>query len=205
MKRILTNRRLAGAGLLAAFAASLCCITPVLAIVAGVGSGLSALSWLEPLRPLFIGLTVLALGFAWFQQIRPRKEIDCDCETKEKQSFLQTKKFLTIVTILAALLLAFPYYSSVLFAVKRSDAKTISVPNVQRVDLKIKGMTCEGCETNINHAISLVDGVLRVESDYKRGEAKVQYDASKTEKEEIVAAVKGTGYEIEGATDGERF
>ena len=51
-----TDKKLIGAGLLTAFAASLCCITPVLALVAGTSGLASSFSWLEPARPYFIGL-----------------------------------------------------------------------------------------------------------------------------------------------------
>ena len=45
------SKSLAGTGLLAALAASLCCITPLLVIVGGLGGVASTFSWLEPLRP----------------------------------------------------------------------------------------------------------------------------------------------------------
>ncbi|NOY57851.1 MAG: mercuric transport protein MerTP [Calditrichaeota bacterium] len=190
------TRKLAGAGLLAAFAASLCCITPLLAVVAGMGGIASSLSWLEPFRPFFIGLTVLVLGFAWYQQLKSKKEIECDCETDEKKSFLQTKMFLGIVTVLAALLVAFPYYSSVFYPTSSANAAVVSAANVQQVDLKIKGMTCTGCETKINQAVSKVSGVIKVKSNYKTGEAVVQFDKSKASVAEIVNAVNSSGYEV---------
>ena len=49
-----TDKKLIGAGLLTAIAASLCCITPVLALVAGTSGLASTFSWLEPARPYFI-------------------------------------------------------------------------------------------------------------------------------------------------------
>ena len=66
-----TDKKLIGAGLLTAIAASLCCITPVLALVAGTSGLASTFSWLEPFRPYFIGLTILVLGFAWYQKLKP--------------------------------------------------------------------------------------------------------------------------------------
>ena len=110
MKR---ENKLIGAGLLAAITASLCCITPVLALIAGTSGIASTFSWLEPFRPYLIGLTILVLGFAWYQKLKPQKEIDCECETDEKPKFIQSKKFLGIVTVFAIIMLAFPYYSSI--------------------------------------------------------------------------------------------
>jgi len=92
-----TDKKLIGAGLLTAIAASLCCITPVLALVAGTSGLASTFSWLEPFRPYFIGLTILVLGFAWYQKLKPQEQIDCNCKTEEKPKFIQKKTFLGIV------------------------------------------------------------------------------------------------------------
>lgn len=110
-----SNKALLGTGVLTAIAASLCCITPVLAVVAGSSGIASSFSWMEPARPYLIGFTVLVLGFAWYQKLKPRtaEEIECDCEENEKPSFWQSRKFLGIVTVFAALMLTFPYYSSI--------------------------------------------------------------------------------------------
>ncbi|MEZ4738860.1 MAG: hypothetical protein R2818_05755 [Flavobacteriales bacterium] len=43
-------------GVVAAIASSLCCITPVLAAVAGVGSLAGSFHWLAPARPWLIGV-----------------------------------------------------------------------------------------------------------------------------------------------------
>src|SRR3990172_5315672 len=115
-KKTTAKGGLIGAGILSAIAASLCCITPVLALIAGSSGIAATFSWLEPARPYLIVVTVLVLGFAWYQKLKPKKaEIECDCETDEKPSFLQSKRFLSIVTVLAALLLAFPYYSHIFY------------------------------------------------------------------------------------------
>jgi hypothetical protein len=100
-----SDSKLIGAGLLTASVASLCCITPVLALIAGSSGIASTFSWIEPFRPYLIGLTVLVLGFAWYQKLIPiaigtQKEIDCECETDENPKFLQTKTFLGTVTVL---------------------------------------------------------------------------------------------------------
>jgi mercuric ion transport protein len=86
-----TDNKLIGAGLLTAIAASLCCITPVLALIAGTSGLASTFSWLEPFRPYFIGLTILVLGFAWYQKLKPQKKIDCNCDTTEKPKFYANK------------------------------------------------------------------------------------------------------------------
>ena len=96
-----SENNLIGVGLLTAISASLCCITPVLALLAGTSGLASTFSWLDPFRPYFIGLTIFVLGIAWYQKLTKRKQIDCNCETKTKTTFIQTKTFLGLVTVFA--------------------------------------------------------------------------------------------------------
>src|SRR5690606_35799426 len=109
-----SDNKLAGLGLLTAISASLCCITPVLALLAGTSGLASTLSLLDPFRTYFFGLTVLVLAFAWYQTLKPQKQIDC-CDTSEKTPFIQSKKLLGFVTVSAVLLLAFPSYVHIFF------------------------------------------------------------------------------------------
>ena len=111
-----SENKLIGAGILTAITASLCCITPVLALIAGTSGIASTFSWIKPFIPYLIGLTVLVLVFAWCQKLKPLKEIDCECEKDEKPKFMQSKKFLGIVTVFSVVMLAFPYYSGIFYS-----------------------------------------------------------------------------------------
>ena len=53
-------------GAIAAFAASLCCLGPLLLVTLGVsGAWISSLAALEPYRPVFIGGALVLMGLAW--------------------------------------------------------------------------------------------------------------------------------------------
>ena len=135
------KNKLAVTSILTAITASLCCITPVLALIAGTSGVASTFSWIEPFRPYLIGLTILVLLFAWYQKLKPEKEIDCECETDKEPKFMQSKTFLGIVTAFAIVMLAFPYYSSMLYPktekqiiiVDKSNIKTIHVADVKKI------------------------------------------------------------------------
>lgn len=90
-----------GAGVITAIGASLCCITPVLALISGASGIASSFSWMEPFRPYLIAITLGVLGFAWYQKLKPKtaEEIACACEDDEKPSFFQSKTFLSIITV----------------------------------------------------------------------------------------------------------
>jgi len=192
-----------GAGLLVAFTASLCCITPVFATLAGIGGIASFISWMEPFRPYLIGLTVLVLGFAWYQKLKPRtqEEIDCACEDDERPSFWQSKKFLGIVTVFAVLMLAFPTYSGIFFSdnSNTSNVIVISENDILNAELSIKGMTCTGCEHSVNAALNNSEGVLEASSSYENGITLVKFDQSKVSVEQLATAVEeATGYKVTG-------
>lgn len=191
-----TDKKLIGAGLLTAIAASLCCITPVLALVAGTSGLASTFSWLEPFRPYFIGLTILVLGFAWYQKLKPKKQIDCNCETEEKPKFIQSKMFLGIVTAFAIVMLAFPYYSSIFYPKKEKQIIVVDKSNIKKVEFTISGMTCESCGEHVNHEVNKLTGIISSNASYENGNAIVEFDNSKTNISEIEKAINSTGYSV---------
>lgn len=192
--------RLVGAGVITAIAASLCCITPVLALISGASGIASAFSWLEPARPYLIGFTVLVLGFAWYQKLKPQtaEEIQCACEEEEKPSFWQTRKFLVIVTLFAVLMMAFPYYSSVFYPDNKKETPVFNATKIVTIDLKVEGMTCESCNLHVAHAAQELDGVAEAKADFMTGKAKVKFDPSKTSEDKIVESINATGYKVTG-------
>ena len=198
--------KISGLGIITAIAASLCCITPVLAAFAGISGLASTFSWLEPARPYFISATVLVLGFAWYQKLKKVKDdqIDCDCETDAaKPSFMQSNKFLGIVTIAAGMLLAFPSYSYMFFPEVENTVVISDPENVYNVEFYIDGMTCTGCEHHIENAVSKLEGIMTVTASYQDANAKVAFDKSQTSLESVVEAINSTGYEVKDIKEDE--
>jgi copper chaperone CopZ len=191
-----SENKILGAGLLTAIAASLCCITPVLAIVAGTSGLASTFSWLEPARPYFIGLTILVLGFAWYQKLKPKKQIDCNCETDENPKFTQSKMFLGIVTVFAGLMLAFPMYAHVFYPKTEKQVIVVYKSNIQTVEFTISGMTCASCEEHVNYEVNKLSGIIKSTASYESGNAIIEFDNSKTSPAEIKKAINSTGYSV---------
>lgn len=195
----ITNK-FAGAGVLTAIAASLCCITPLLALISGASGVASTFSWMEPLRPYLIGITVLVLAFAWYQKLKPRTaaEIQCACDVEEKPPFMQTKKFLGIVTVFAFLMMAFPHYSSFFYPDNQKKLVGADATKLITLDLKIEGMTCESCNLHVAHAVQEIEGVFGAEADFSTGKAEVKFDPSQTSEDKIVQTINSTGYKVTG-------
>ena len=190
-------------GLLTSVAASLCCIAPLMALVSGVSGAASSLSWLEPWRPYLIGVSVLLLSWAWYQQLRSQKaSADCDCGP-EKRSFWQGQRFLLVVTVLAAVLMAFPVYAHIFY---RNGGNRNGVGLVQdhraEVALHIRGMGCADCEGPINSKLAGVKGILAYNTSFHSGSSRVTFDSTQTTVARIVSAVEETGYKVTNYTMG---
>lgn len=192
----------AGAGLFAAIVASLCCITPVFSLLAGIGGIAATFSWMEPFRPYLIVLTIGILGFAWYQKLRPKtaEEIACACDDDVKPSFWQSKRFLGIITVFAGLMLAFPSYSHMFYSNGASPNTSLilaqDTTKTNKIVLEVKGMTCAGCENHIEHEVGLLVGVKSVDAIYSDGAATIEYWPSKLEERTIIEAINKTGYTV---------
>ncbi|GAB3194321.1 copper chaperone CopZ [Pontibacter aydingkolensis] len=191
-----SEEKLAGLGLLTAISASLCCITPVLALLAGTSGLVSTFSWLDPLRPYLIGFTVLVLGFAWYQKLKSQKQIECECDTTEKTPFIQTKRFLGIVTVFAALMLAFPTYSYIFFPNHEGKTAVASQKDIKTTEFTIEGMTCSGCEEHVTNEVNKLTGIIKTIVSYENGNAIIEFDQTQTNIEEIEKAIANTGYTV---------
>ncbi|NUQ91508.1 MAG: mercury transporter MerT [Gemmatimonadaceae bacterium] len=104
-----------GAGAVsAAFLASLCCIGPVVFVTLGIGAGLA--SRFEPLRPIFVALTVALVGAGFYAVYgKPPVPIGRTCEPDERcavpRNSRRDEAILWAATVLAILLLTFPQWS----------------------------------------------------------------------------------------------
>jgi len=186
-------------GIVAALAASSCCIPPVIAAIAGIGGIAGSLSWMETYRPYLIAIAVIAIGYAWYNQLKPKKVDDCGCEIDRKPKWYQTKGFLIGISLFAALSIAFPYYSNVFFS-DNTKTKTIIVQseNIAEAELNIEGMTCSGCATHVETDVNKLPGIIKVKASYKNANATVKFDKTKVSISEIKKAINKTGYTVIG-------
>lgn len=98
------------AGGIAAILASTCCLGPLVLIGLGVsGAWIGNLTSLEPYRPVFIGLALIAMFFAGRKIFRPAQ----DCKPGEVCAIPQVrttyKLIFWFVAVLVLVALGFPY------------------------------------------------------------------------------------------------
>lgn len=191
-----SQSKLAITAIVGSISASLCCITPILAITSSVTGIATTFSWLEPYRPFLVGITVLILSYAWYKKIQKPKNTDihCDCDEPESMSFMQTKKFLVGVSLFSLITLTFPYYSHAIIPSSNKDVVIVEKSNIATITFIVVGMTCGGCEAHVENEVEKLKGILKVDANYSTGLVEVKYDKSKVSIEAIQKAINNTGY-----------
>ncbi|MFW9924055.1 MAG: heavy-metal-associated domain-containing protein [Candidatus Thorarchaeota archaeon] len=68
----------------------------------------------------------------------------------------------------------------------------------EKIQYKVSGMHCNGCAASIGKAVGRIEGIQKVEADFKKGLAVVEYDNKKVTKEKIIETIENLGYKVEG-------
>jgi len=208
---------LAQVGALAsAIVASACCWLPLLLIAVGVSGGAWSATF-EAWRPVLLPVTFVLLGVAFYFTYRKPKVLAATsagtaasgegCCSVPEQGAAETccppenakgvtlkkvnKVMLWVVTVFVLAFAFFPNYVGFLLG----GGDTLAArSDLDKVVVKIDGMTCEACATNIENALRRVPGVAAAEVSYERGEAVVGVPKdSRPPREAILAAVAGAG------------
>ncbi len=175
--------------IISAIVASICCIGPVILAVLSVG-GAGLFSKFGSFRPYFIGITIFLLGWAFYLTYRKREVICEDGTCKIKGASRWNKIALWGATLLVALLLAFPY-------LKLSNTNPIGnaiESEIVEITIPVYGMTCSGCEYNVESAVKKLDGIIKVKADYQKGEVYIKFEKDKVTVDKIVEAINKAGY-----------
>lgn len=99
------------AGGLAAILASACCLGPLVLVTLGVsGAWIGNLTFLGPYRPLFIGIALVAMFFAWRRIFRLEDKSQPDEVCAIPQVRVANKVVFWIVLLLILIALVFPYF-----------------------------------------------------------------------------------------------
>lgn len=183
-------------GVLAALAASLCCIAPLLAVFGGIGSAATYVNLIEPYRPYIIGLTILIFAVAWYQQLAIVFRNKKDCCIPAKRSFWQSKKFLLIVTLVSGALIAFPYYSSLFYNAPQKTSANINIRSTYKyARFNIKGMGCADCTKHIDGTLMRLNGVTASSTSFEKAQTLVRFDPVKINADSINHKIKEIGYQ----------
>lgn len=201
-----------GTGVVAAFAASLCCLGPVVLVALGLGTAAGAVSaFFDPLRPWLLALAFALVGWrlvALHRRPAPRLMPDevpargnkacndpvtgtcCPVDPAHRKEKALTWGALVLVVLFAAL----PYALG--HALPRTGAiDATAAARGRTVYLAIEGMTCGACARTVEGSIAKVPGVLCSEVDLAKKEACVIVDPDRDPGDAaLVEAVSAVGY-----------
>ncbi|MFQ6613150.1 MAG: mercuric transporter MerT family protein [Fidelibacterota bacterium] len=181
---------------LAAVAASVCCVGPLVLLGLGIGGAwVGSLTAFEPFRPYFMGLTLIFLGYAFYKIYSKPKAEDCEpgsyCANPKADKI--NKIALWVVTAFVGVLLAVPYVTPMVFT---ESQKPIEInTEVREVVLDVPGMTCSACPVTIQKSLMKVDGVIEAAASFEQKNAVVKYDPTKISTRDLLEATRNAGFE----------
>jgi copper chaperone CopZ len=76
-------------------------------------------------------------------------------------------------------------------------AQDTATLNLSKVEFKVSGMHCTGCENAIKNNVKELNGVKTVDASYRENTAIVSYDSTKTNESVIAGAIKDAGYKVD--------
>ncbi len=176
----------------AGVAASACCTIPLALVTLGVGGSLvGTFTAMEPYRPFFIGIAVLALGYVAFREIQRSRLPDCECEgglsNRARRSLLATGFVITVA------LIASPWIIRETVAVDSASA-TPEFTGLHQVVLEVEGMTCQLCDVTVSRALTNLDGVDEALVTFEPPEAIVRFDPRRVSIRDMEIATAAVGY-----------
>ncbi|MBI5354927.1 MAG: heavy metal translocating P-type ATPase [Candidatus Aenigmarchaeota archaeon] len=66
----------------------------------------------------------------------------------------------------------------------------------EKIDIRIGGMHCASCASNIEKSVGQLKGVSKVSANFSAGSASVEYDPSLAGRKEVEGAIEGSGYSV---------
>lgn len=194
-----------GGAVLAAAAASLCCIGPLVFVMLGLGA-FGAATVFDTAQPYLLGVAVLLLAFGFYRAyFRPAAACAPDeaCATKKVNRASRIALWIAALAVITFVLS--PYYTGTLArrmngtpsAPGSAGTAAVVEAGTRHATFRVTGMTCAGCEMTIKLALEKTPGVLSSGVSYDRGEAIVEYDRNLTTPENLRDAINQTGYQAE--------
>lgn len=183
--------------IVAAIAASLCCVLPIAFAILGVsvvGLSTALAAW----RPVLLGATGVLLAAGFYLSYRPAKAAcapDGGCAAPGAKR--RGRAALWAATGLAMAFAAFPYYSGPVAISLLPGASAAAVQPTGKITesrLAIEGMDCSACAVAIAHNLKTTPGVVSAEVLYPAGRAVVRYHAGAVSVAQLEQAVAAAGY-----------
>jgi copper chaperone CopZ len=68
--------------------------------------------------------------------------------------------------------------------------------DTQKVLLRVRGMTCTGCEERIGKVLSRLDGVYETSADHRSGEVRINFAPELVAPQTLTERIEQAGYQV---------
>ncbi len=198
----MNDKAFMGASLLAAVAASLCCILPIVFALGGFAI-VGASAFFESLRPYLLVATFALLATGFYFAYRTPKHACAPGSVCEKPRVSRFGRLgLWLATLFVIAFAAFPYYSGPVANFLLSDrgvnaSSAGQVSSVKHVSFAVHGMDCPACAKGVETKLMNLSGVRKATVSYEQGRAEVEYDAGSVTLEQIEKTIQDAGYQAQ--------
>ncbi len=170
--------------MVAAIAASMCCVLPLAGAVLGFTS-LAAAAAFEQFRPYLLALTGVFIGGGILLYFK---------DSKRASGIAGFNVILLATTAVAvAGVVALPYYSG---RILRPVPERAEVAATVTTTLRIDGMTCEACATGLQASLQRIPGVAKAVVDYEGKSAKISFDPAKQSRAALAKVITDSSYRV---------
>lgn len=187
------NLNLLGA-LGAGIAASACCTIPLVLVSAGVGGSIiGAFTAMEPFRPLFVAIALVAIYVVVHREIKRSRQVDCDCDDQWLSD--RARRVLIGAGVIVTLgLVASPWLIRPVLDSANAATPAPDFTGEQQVTLTVSGMTCDLCDITVQRALLGLDGVLAAEVTFTPPQAVVTYNPALVSVDDMERITREIGY-----------
>lgn len=189
-----------GGAVLAALAASSCCVGPLILAALGIG-GAGAFAALGAYRTYILAVTAVMLAGGFYLTYRKPRAVTaggdaCGCEQPRPKAGRAGKIGLWVATAVVVAFAAAPNLLAC-FASRGNDAAVATTAGtaVEHATIRVAGMDCEACSVHIRGALTKVGGFRDMKLDLKAQTVTVAYEPAAGRLQAYVAAINGLGYE----------
>jgi mercuric ion transport protein len=187
---------IAGA-LVAALAASSCCIGPLLVALLGVG-GAGAFATIGGYRPPVLGVTAVLLGAGFYLTYRTPVVAQADaCGCTTPSANRAGKIALWLATAFIVLFAAAPPLLAQVAALGTPKTAATDRASAATAVLRVEGMDCQACTVHARRELAKLGGSPSMTLDVENQTLTVTYEPAPGRLEAYVRALKELGYGAE--------
>jgi mercuric ion transport protein len=184
-----------GAAVLAAIAASSCCVGPLLFATLGI-AGAGAFAGLAAYRPYALAGAAISLGAGFWLTYRRRKVASDACGCPRANAGRGAKVALWVASLGLVLTVVAPSLMTAIFENRVASAGSVDpAARTEKAVLLVSGADCEACAAHFRRALARVGGFHDLVLDVRSQRVTVTYEPAPGRLTAYVAAIRDLGYE----------